>query len=217
MAGSTRAPVPTFVPADEREEYLLAFAELVYERGYELVRLADVAERLAVPPDAVRAYWTSEEACAVDALRAGTEQTFAAVARAFMSAPGDCAAAAHRSLEVLLGALAGSPAMASLAILVPPMLSPRAAARHTGVLDVFAEFLGPGFAAMGHAPPQPEVVSQVLTGGISEVLRRHAVERRLTELPAALPAVSHVCVAAFFGLEDAHRVGRPQPLAVGAG
>ncbi|MBF6621308.1 MAG: TetR/AcrR family transcriptional regulator [Patulibacter sp.] len=199
--------VSTFVPVDEREEFLLAFAELVYERGYELVRLTDVAERRGVPLAAVEAYWASEEACVIDALQTGTEQTFAAVARAFMSSPGDCAAAAHRSLEVLLRVLAASPALASLSILVPPMLSPRAASRHTGVLDVFAEFLGPGFAAMGHAPPQPEIVSQIVTGGIFEVLRRHAVERRLHELPAALPAVSHVCVAAFFGLDEARRVG----------
>src|SRR5262249_6083633 len=134
------------------------------------------------------------------------EQTFAAVANAFMSDPGDCAAAAHRSLGVLLDFLAASPALASLSILVPPMLSARAAARHKSVLDVFGEFLGPGFAAMGHMPPRPDVVSQVLTGGIFDVLRRHALERRLHELPLALPAVSHVCISAFFGLEEAVRV-----------
>lgn len=207
MSHSTFPIALTFVPADEREELLLAFADLVYERGYDLVRLGDVPERAGLPPESVDRYWKTEEACVLDALQAGAEQTFAAVAQAFMSAPGDCAAAAHRSLAVLLGFMAASPALASLSILAPGVLSPRAAARHKGVLDVFAEFLGPGFAAMGHVPPRPELVSQIITGGIFEILRRHALERRLHELPDALPAVSHVCIAAFFGLDEAARVG----------
>jgi len=197
---------PTFTPGNERERLLVAFAELAYERGYELVRLSDLPGRTGVPIDVVLGYWTTEEECVLAALQTGAEQTFAAVANAFMSDPGDCAAAAHRSLGVLLDFLAASPALASLSILVPPVLSARAAARHKSVLDVFGEFLGPGFAAMGYTPPRPEIVSQVLTGGIFDVLRRHALERRLHELPSALPAVSHVCISAFFGLEEAVRV-----------
>jgi AcrR family transcriptional regulator len=197
---------PTFTPGNERERLLMAFADLTYERGYELVRLTDLPERTGVTLATVLGYWQTEEECVLDALQAGAEQTFSAVAHAFMSDPGDCAAAAHRSLAVLLEFLAASPALASLSILVPPALSSRAVARHKSVLDVFGEFLGPGFAAMGHVPPRPELVSQIITGGIFEVLRRHALDRRLHELPAALPAVSHVCVAAFFGLEEAARV-----------
>jgi AcrR family transcriptional regulator len=198
---------PTFTPGNERERLLMAFADLAYERGYELVRLTDIPERTGVALETVLGYWQTEEECVLDALQTGAEQTFSAVAQAFMSDPGDCAAAAHRSLGVLLDFLAASPALASLSILVPPVLSARAVARHKSVLDVFGEFLGPGFAAMGHVPPRPELVSQIITGGIFEVLRRHALDRRLHELPTALPAVSHVCIAAFFGLEEAARVG----------
>jgi AcrR family transcriptional regulator len=201
---------PTFTPGNERERLLVAFADLAYERGYELVRLSDLPGRTGVSLETVLGYWVTEEECVLDALQTGAEQAFSAVANAFISDPGDCAAAAHRSLGVLLDFLAASPALASLSILVPPVLSARAAARHKSVLDVFAEFLGPGFAAMGHVPPRPEVVSQIITGGIFEILRRHASERRLHELPAALPAVSHVCIAAFFGLEEARRVGATQ-------
>lgn len=202
----------TFVPGDEREELLLVFAELVYERGYELVRLSDVAERSRLPLAVVRGYWSDEEACALDALRAGSEQGFAAVARAFMSSPGDGAVAAHRALAALLDYLASSPALTSLSILAPPLLRRQAATRPAGVLDVVSAFLGPGLAAIGRVPPQPEVVSQIITGGLSAVLVRYAAESRLHELPAALPAVSHLCVACFFGLDEAERVGRlPAP------
>jgi hypothetical protein len=207
MSQSLFVKGPTFTPGNERERLLVAFADLAYERGYELVRLSDLPGCTGVPIEVVLDYWQTEEECVLDALQTGAEQTFSAVANAFMSNPGDCAAAAHRSLGVLLEFLAASPALASLSILVPPMLSARAAARHKSVLDVFGEFLGPGFAAMGHAPPRPELVSQIITGGIFEVLRRHALERRLHELPTTLPAVSHVCIAAFFGLEEAARVG----------
>ena len=69
----------------------------------------DLPERTGVPIETVFGYWKTEEECVLDALQTGAEQTFSAVANAFMSDPGDCAAAAHRSLGVLLDFLAASP------------------------------------------------------------------------------------------------------------
>lgn len=159
MARESLIAAATFVPGDEREELLLGFAELAYERGYELVRLADLVTRSGASPATVLGYWSDEESCALDALRAGAEQGFAVVARAFISLPGDGPAAAHRSLAALLGYLASSPALTSLSVLAPPLLRGRAA-RHAGVLDVVPEFLVPGFTAIGRVPPRPEIVSQ---------------------------------------------------------
>lgn len=207
MARESLIAAATFVPGDEREELLLGFAELAYERGYELVRLADLVTRSGASPATVLGYWSDEESCALDALRAGAEQGFAVVARAFMSLPGDGPAAAHRSLAALLGYLASSPALTSLSVLAPPLLRGRAA-RHAGVLDVVPEFLVPGFTAIGRVPPRPEIVSQLITGGLSAVVHRHVVESRLSELPAALPAISHVCLTSFFGAAEAERVSR---------
>lgn len=200
------APAVSFLARDERERLLLRFAQLVFERGFELARLEDLADDTAVSIDTIRGYWPSEAACVLEGLEASSQQTFRLVAAAFMSAPGDCAVAAHRALGAMLHAMADSPAFVYLAVIVLPGLGAGSARHHKSMLDLFAQFLGPGFAAMGRTPPRPEVVSQIVTGGIFEVLRRHAVEGRIGELPDALPAVSHVCVATFFGLPEAERV-----------
>lgn len=206
MSRQPRSGVPaTFVPECERERFLVAFAELVYERGYDAVELEDLAERLDVELDEVERYWASKSACVLEAIDTSAERAFGAVVRTFMHAGVDGPVAAHRSLAVLLDVLAANPALAALAILAPEHLDRRDPTRRTGLLDVFADFLGPGLAAMGHAPPRGDVVSAVLAGGIFELLKRHAEERRLHALPATLDAVSHVCVSVFFGYDEAER------------
>lgn len=200
------APAVTFLARDERERLLLRFAELVFEQGFDLSRLSDLADLSDVPIETINRYWSTEAACVLEALDASSQQTFRLVAAAFMSSPGDCAVAAHRALGAMLHAMADSPAFVYLAVVVLPRLGSRSARHHKSMLDLFGQFLGPGFAAMGHTPPHPEIVSQIVTGGIFEVLRRHANEGRIRELPACLPAISHVCVATFFGRDEAERV-----------
>ena len=39
-------------------------------------------------------------------------------------------------------------------------------------------------------------------------MRRYALERRLHELPDALPGMSYFCLSTFFGIDDARRVER---------
>lgn len=46
----------------------------------------------------------------------------------------------------------------------------------------------------------------LIGGGILGVLRQHALEDRIEQLPAALPAVSYVCISTFFGIDEARRI-----------
>lgn len=195
----------TFVPESERESFLLAFAQLVYARGYDAVEFEDLAYELDVHLDRIERYWPSKRDCVLEAIDTSAERAFGAVARTFMNAGGDGPIAAHRSLDMLLTVLAANPALASLAILAPEHLDRRDAAHRMGLLDVFSDFLGPGLAAIGHAPPRLEIVAAVLSGGIFDVLKQHAEERRMHDLRRALPAVSHICVSVFFGCDEAER------------
>lgn len=205
--------LPTFVPGCERESFLLAFAQLVYDHGYDAVEFDDLAEALNVERVDIERYWPTKRDCVLEAIDTSAERAFAAVARTFMNAGGDGPIAAHRSLEMLLAVLAANPALASLAILAPEHLDHRDATHRTGLLDVFSDFLGPGLAAIGYAPPRPEIVAMVLSGGLFDLLKQHAEERTLHTLHTALPAVSHVCVSAFFGCNEAERAREAVALA----
>lgn len=196
----------TFVPRNQRERLMLVFAETVYRQGFALTRLSDVARRADVDVGEVTRRWETEEACAAEIVDLCAQQTFSRVADAYVSTVGDCPYAAHRALGAFLDHVAGMPALLRLAVVDYPDLSPAARRRTKGYLDLFAEFLGPGFTALDFEPPDPAVVSMLIGGGILGVLRQHALEGRIERLPAALPAVSYVCISTFFGIDEARRI-----------
>ena len=201
-----RVPGSTFVPQDEREELMAAFAAVVYEQGYRATRLADVAERAGVPVETVTGFWHSEAECLLDTVQAATQQAFSRLAESFMHIAGDCPLVAHLALGSMLRDMAGSPEMTFLATVELPRLGPLVQAQQRSMLELFCEFLGPGFAAMGRPAPDPPTVSLCIGGGIEEVIRDHALRGCLHELPDALPAISYVCVSTFFGIDEAMRV-----------
>jgi len=106
----------------------------------------------------------------------------------------------------MLRDMAGSPEMTTLAVVELPRLGPLVQAQQRSMLELFCEFLGPGFAAMGRPAPDPPTISLCIGGGIEEVIRDHALRGCLHELPDALPAISYVCVSTFFGIDEAMRV-----------
>jgi AcrR family transcriptional regulator len=195
-----------FTPRDQREELMMVFANASYEQGYALTRLSDVAHRAGIDEAVVYGYWDSEEDCAVQTLDAVAERTFSTVAEAFMSTGGDCPLAAHRALSAMLKTMAAEPAALHLGAVELPRMGTRFDAKRKDFMEMYVEFLGPGFAAMGMDPIQPDVVSLILGGGIAELLRRHCLDRTIEQLPDCLPGVSYICIATFFGIEEARRV-----------
>jgi AcrR family transcriptional regulator len=208
----------SFVPCDESEELMAVFAAVAYERGFAATRLADVAERAGVPLATVTGYWPTEVDWLLETATASTRQLFARTADAFMSVEGDAAEALHQALATMLSAMAEAPEMVSLSLVELPSLGPLVAARRMRAMELFCTFLGPAFAALDEPAPDPEAVSLCLAGGLWELIRRYALERRLHELPEALPAASYVCLSTFFGIDEALRVSaRPAARPGGVG
>jgi hypothetical protein len=142
----------------------------------------------------------------LDSVAAFTQRLFHRVATAFMDASEDPPYALHRALEVLVHDMADAPDMTYRCTVELPRLGPLVHARQNEMLDLFCELLGPGFAALDE-PPDRETVALCIGGGVWETVRRHALARRLHQLPDSLPALSHVCVGTFFGNAEAQRVG----------
>jgi len=142
----------------------------------------------------------------LDGVAAFTHRLFDRVANAFMDASEDPPYALHRALEALMCEMAGAPEMAYRATVELPSCGPLVYARHNEMLDLFCELLGPGFAVLELDRPERETISLCIGGGVWETVRRHALGRRLHQLPDSLPAVSYVCVSTFFGEGEARRV-----------
>jgi hypothetical protein len=144
----------------------------------------------------------------LDSVAAYTRGLYARTAEVFMDSADDPALALHQALDFLLRDLARSPEMTYMSVVELPQLGPLVIDRQRRMLDLFADFLAPGFTARDLALPNPEIVSLCITGGLWRTIRQHAVDRRLHELPDALPAISHVVLSTFFGVEEALRVSR---------
>jgi hypothetical protein len=143
----------------------------------------------------------------LDSVAVFTRQLFTRTAGVFMDAADEPAQALHEALASLLRDLAASPEMTYMSTVELPRLGPLVRDRHQRMLDLFSDFLQPGFAARGVALPNPEIVSLCITGGLWRIVRQHAIDRRLQELPESLPAISYVVLSTFFGVEEALRVG----------
>jgi AcrR family transcriptional regulator len=182
------------------------FARCVYERGYEQTSLGDVAERHGVSVQAVRGHWPNKVDCLLDTTAVYAERLFTRMAEAFMEVDDDAALALHRALATMLDELARAPEITYLSFVELPQLGPLLHASRDRTLERFSAFFGAGLAALpDHAPS--EGITRCITGGLWETVRRYALERRLHELPEALPAMSHFCLVPFFGSDEARRVG----------
>jgi AcrR family transcriptional regulator len=206
LMGHLGARDSSFVAHDEGEALMAVFAAVVYERGFLATRLDEVAVRAGVPLTTMTRLWPTEVDWLLETVATSTRQLFARVADASMDADDDAAQALHQALARMLSDMARAPEMVSLALVELPALGPLVAARRVRAMDLFCTFLGPAFAALDEPPPDPEAVSVCLAGGLWELIRRHALERRLHELPEALPAASYVCLSTFFGIDEALRV-----------
>lgn len=201
-------PASSFLPTCEREALMTVFAAAVYADGLPRVRLSDVARIAGVPLAAVHEHWPDETACVLDTVETATSQAFSRMADVFIGCDSDCATAAHHALATLLTDLAGAPEMVHLAVVELPRLGDVAHDEQVRLLDLFCEFLMPGFAMMGHPVPDPDTVSVCIGGGIWETVRRLANARQVHQLPDALAPISFVCISTFFGTEEAMRVSQ---------
>jgi AcrR family transcriptional regulator len=190
---------------DEREALLVAYAELLASVGHDEVSDELVIERAGVAPEVFAEHFEDLEACAIAAFDLAAARTFTACADSFVATTGDYADACLAALRTLLAFVAAVPAFIHLATVgLPPGETLQ---RHRQeAMSQFAEFLRPGYLMTGREPPpQDELVSQMIGGGILELFRLHVLQERIEELPAALPALVHVVFSLLFGTDAARR------------
>lgn len=213
MGGGALGDGPTsFVARDDRERLFVALAELVVRYGYREVTPESVAEHAGLPAEAFHARFASIDDCMLAAYDAAADQAFAAAADAFASSPGGWPESVHAALARLLEFLAGSPAMTRMFAVEALHTGAPALTRLDRALDRFAELFEPGYELAD--PPPPPVTTEAVSGSVFELVRGHAAEHRLEELPLALPTATVVTLTPFVGAAEAERIAaRPAPTA----
>jgi len=180
-----------------------AYAALVAAEGFASATLAEAARTAGVDPVVVREYFDDETDCALQTLDAWSDRAFTAMAAAFASAPRDGALAAHRALGAMLAQMASEPTMLHLAVEAVEHLGPSAVARRARYASVFYEAVAPAANPNDPVPTNPRQMTEMVADGVFGVLRRYVLEGRVEHLPTALPEISYLCIAPFFGPERA--------------
>lgn len=195
----------SFVARTKRERLMVALAELSSEQGYAETTVAQIAERAELGQDDFYAHFAGKEECLLAAYDAAVDQAFSAAMRAFGSTPGTWAQATHAALRRLLDFLADTPALTNLCVVEAYHTGDRVFPRRQRALSLFSTFLEPGYSEAQNEPPT-RLMSELIAGGVFDIIHKHTLERRLDQLPDALPAVTVLTLSPFVGNDEAARL-----------
>ncbi|HWM10674.1 MAG TPA: hypothetical protein VNO82_15075 [Solirubrobacteraceae bacterium] len=132
------------------------------------------------------------------------DQAFAAAAGAYARTPGEWEQAIRAAIAELFGFLSRHRSQTLACMAGDGDAGREALTDRDRVIARFATLLAPGFDAAS-APPPP-VVAEAIGGGIYELVRAYALERRLGELPDAVPDATVVALSPFLGAQGASAV-----------
>lgn len=185
---------------------MVALAELSIEQGYADTTIEQIAARAELDEATFRGHFASKEECLLAAYDAAVDQAFSAAMRAYGSTPGTWAQATHAALRRLLEFLADTPALTNLCVVEAYHSGDRVFDRRQRALSLFTTFLEPGYSEADADGPPTRLMSELIAGGVFDIIHKHTLQRRLDQLPAALPAVTVLTLSPFVGNDEAARL-----------
>jgi len=125
------------------------------------------------------------------------DRAFAAASDAYACTSESWGLAVRAAIAGLFGFLAEHARETRACIVEDCGAGPGALGHRDRAIERFTELLQPGF--MTASTPPPEIVADAITGGIYELVRGHALEHRLDELPGAVADATVVALLPFLG------------------
>ncbi len=135
------------------------------------------------------------------------DEAFAATAEAYAGEAGGWERAVQVALARLFAFLAANPTRTTACIVGAHGAGSTALAQRDRAVARFTALLSQGFAQTGAPPP---LVAEAIGGGVYEIVRGHVLERRLSQLPAAVPEATVVTLAPLIGSTRAAKLARTE-------
>jgi len=196
--------------AAQRARMLSAMAEVVAERGYARVAVADVIERAGVSRKTFYEQFTNKEACFLTAYDAGVDTLVEAIDEAVADAAPDWLEAIRAGAEVYLEMLAASPAFARTFHIEVLAAGDEALARRGAVQERFAAQLEAVHGTLRADIPDirevPRHTFRAAVGAVTELVTAQLLEHGAEALPDLAPAIVDVELALLIGREVAERL-----------
>jgi len=134
---------------------------------------------------------------------AAMEVAFAEMEHAFLVADGDWAERMRTALERLLTLAARNPEQAELCTIRVFEAGPAGLERRDVWMARFSGLCQAGYAAADPNSRPPRLISPIAAGALFELIRAHASDGRLAQLPEALPTAVLIVLAPVLGRDAA--------------
>lgn len=175
-------------------------ARVASEEGYRAASVSKVVSEAGVSRNSFYEHFANKEECFLAAYDAAVEQVVARV-RAASDAESSGSAALEAGFAAFLGFAAAEPELAWLCVVEVLAAGPRALARRDDAMRKFAAFLEDGREEV--TVGVPPLLTEVVVGGIYEVIYARILDRETAVLPQLLPDIMYVWLAPFVGTREA--------------
>jgi AcrR family transcriptional regulator len=177
------------VASHQRARLRSAMAEMVTERDYEAVTIAELVRRARISPRDFYRHYDSKEACFLATYERAVESVAQSVEQARRDAP-DWRTGVEHALLAFTGAIAAQPDIARLALIEAFAAGPAALQRMRGTLSLFAALLEENSLANAPDPVElPSPVARGIASGVTCIARARLMAGREQELPGLVPAL----------------------------
>jgi AcrR family transcriptional regulator len=172
-------------------------AQVVSEEGYQGTSVSKVVAAAGVSRNTFYEHFANKEDCFLAAYDATIDRVVAHVAAASRSQAG-WDERLEAGFAAFLGFAAREPALAWLCVVEVLAAGPRALARRDDAMRRFGEFLEHCRGRHGGSAV-PRLLTEVVAGGIYEIIYARILTHRTESLPELLPDIMYVWLAPFVG------------------
>lgn len=191
-----------------RQRLLTGAAEIVAERGYRQVSVADIVKRAATARSRFYENFSSKEDCFFALYDNAVEAALESVAAACGEAEDDFPERVRIGLGALLATMEDDRVLARAWVVEGPAVGPAINDRFERMISGFAGLLRAGREGEG-GDELPETVEETVVGGLYWLLYYALLEERPKRLKSLLPQLAEFSLIPFLGAEAARTVAAP--------
>lgn len=192
------APAAGFRRTSERLRILAATANVVARDGYAQTTVEAIADAAGVPVASVLDDIGDRDTCAREALLAAIQQAHAAASTAYHEQD-TWSGSVREALRALLAFLAAEPDFVRACVIELRYCDPFTDRCMAAAREAFTAFLTPGHDADRTIPL---MMAEIISGGVLQVITRHAAEGTIDQLPDVLPDLTTLVLASYLGAEQ---------------
>jgi AcrR family transcriptional regulator len=193
---------PAVVARNHRERILYATAEVVHDKGYAEMTVADIVASAGVARDVFYRHFADKHDAFLAAQQDNLYENLAVGAIRFFE--GDTwPERMWNVLESITTFVAQQPLVANLRYVEPYAAGPAAIQRLDDVTLNFTFFVAEGYSYRPQARELPHLCSEAISGATFEMIRYEIAHGRASELPRLLPRLTYVAIAPFTGPAEA--------------